>query len=206
MPTIRCSRSARCCRTSRRCCASGSRSPGIRCCAQACGCTMRATRCSTRRPNSSRRWWRGVRGCASSASRADRRARRRMSGSRCTWMLDSRTKRMRRAAIALRSELPCRRRSRRRFAGAAATRHLRWRMLHERLSARGAPRADAIPEMLAAGVARALASRPRLALDAPAQESVLRWIGESRALLGSLGEPLLHRVVSETRSGFVACL
>jgi hypothetical protein len=82
------------------------------------------------------------------------------------------------------------------WRGAGAT--PRWRALHARLSARGAPRHDATPEALAQGVARALASRPRLALDPRGTRSVVVWLGESAASLRGLAHPLLERVVRAT--------
>lgn len=85
------------------------------------------------------------------------------------------------------------------WRGADAT--PRWRTLHARLSARGAPRPDATPEALAQGVARALASRPRLALDQGGVERVAAWLAESAPALRSLADPLVRRVVTATRVG-----
>jgi len=75
----------------------------------------------------------------------------------------------------------------------------RWQALRTRLRARGAPDPDASPAQLAHGVARALASRPRLALDARGQEAAEEWLANSASALRKLAAPLLAHVVQETR-------
>lgn len=74
----------------------------------------------------------------------------------------------------------------------------RWRVLHARLRARGAPQPDITPERLAKGVARALSTRPRLALDTRAEQAVARWLAESAPTLRNLAAPLLRHVVGAT--------
>lgn len=75
----------------------------------------------------------------------------------------------------------------------------RWRELRARLCARGAPDPDTRPALLAQGVARALAERPRLALDARAQTQVEAWLAKSASRLRDVAQPLLQRVVRATR-------
>jgi hypothetical protein len=75
----------------------------------------------------------------------------------------------------------------------------RWQALRTRLRARGAPDPDTSPAQLAHGVARALAGRPRLALDVRGQDRVEEWLAASAAALRNLAEPLLGHVVRSTR-------
>jgi hypothetical protein len=76
----------------------------------------------------------------------------------------------------------------------------RWRELRLRLCARGAPDPDTRPALLAQGVARALADRPRLALDAGARTQVAAWLAQNAPALRNLAAPLLARVIRATRT------
>jgi hypothetical protein len=76
----------------------------------------------------------------------------------------------------------------------------RWQELRTRLRARGAPDPEASPAQLAQGVARALAGRPRLALEAHAQDRVEEWLAKSAVALRVLAEPLLLHAIRATRS------
>lgn len=75
---------------------------------------------------------------------------------------------------------------------------LRWRALHLRLCAHGAPRADEDDDALARRVLRVLSARPRLALDAAAQPPIQRWLREARPRMGEAAPALLEGVVRET--------
>jgi hypothetical protein len=74
----------------------------------------------------------------------------------------------------------------------------RWRALHARLVARGAPDPGAGAAELARAVARTLATRPRLALDARGVERVERWLDEVRAEVDASAPALLAQVLAAT--------
>lgn len=71
----------------------------------------------------------------------------------------------------------------------------RWRVLHVRLCARGAPDPDEDCADLAARVARALASRRRLALGDGDPERVARWLGDARPMVRKASPGLVSAVV-----------
>jgi hypothetical protein len=75
----------------------------------------------------------------------------------------------------------------------------RWLALRVRLCARGAPRADEDCDALAQRVARALASRPRLALSPDSHECVARWLADARPGLRAASPDLVSAVVQATR-------
>jgi hypothetical protein len=76
----------------------------------------------------------------------------------------------------------------------------RWRTLHARLCARGAPDPQEDRAALAARVARALASRPRLALGDGDREGVARWLAAVRPQVAVAAPGWLLRVLSATRA------
>lgn len=75
----------------------------------------------------------------------------------------------------------------------------RWRALHLRLCAHGAPRPDEDADALARRVLRALSARPRLALCSAAQPPVSRWLGEVRPRMAKSAPALVERVVRDTQ-------
>jgi hypothetical protein len=74
----------------------------------------------------------------------------------------------------------------------------RWRRLQARLLARGAPEPGARGETIAARVARALSTRPRLALDRAAQRAVAHWLGEASGAVAEATPALFARVIAAT--------
>jgi hypothetical protein len=74
----------------------------------------------------------------------------------------------------------------------------RWRALHARIAARGAPDPRIDAARLAQGVARTLAPRPRLALAAREVDAVARWLADARAAVEASAPALLAQVLAAT--------
>ena len=165
---------------------------------EGCACTTPATPPSTPRPSS----WpaRGRRGAAARAgprARTGARAPRTSASSCCsTWRW-----RASRRGGALRA-LRWRKRRGPEIDAAIAWRRAeaapRWRALHARLAARGAPDPSTDAVQIAQGVARTLAPRPRLALAARELDAVARWLADARAAVEAAAPRLLAQVLAAT--------
>ncbi len=75
--------------------------------------------------------------------------------------------------------------------------HERFDHLRARLLDRGAIAGDIAPEIVAERLKRALADRPRLALDAAAELAVREWVTAARTEISAAAVPLVHELTAQ---------
>ena len=74
---------------------------------------------------------------------------------------------------------------------------MRFDNLRERLRERGAIAGDITPDVVAGRLRRALADRPRLALDDAAELAVREWVTTARTQISNCAAPLVQRLAAQ---------